>query len=89
MIKSIRMRWAGLAERIEDRTHTGFWRGNLMEKRPLRRPSGRCEGMIKINLQELGWGGIDWIDLAQNKDGWRELVNAAMNFGFRTILGIC
>jgi len=35
-----------------------------------------------MGLQEVGWGGMDWIDLAQNRDRWRALVNAAMNLRF-------
>jgi len=48
-------------------------------KRPLGRPRRRWEDSIKIDLQELGCGGMDWIELAQDKDRWRELVNAVMN----------
>jgi hypothetical protein len=42
-------------------------------------PKSRWEGNIKISLQEVGCGGIDWIELAQDRDRRRELVNAAMN----------
>jgi hypothetical protein len=48
-------------------------------KRPLGRPRCRWEGNIKMNDQEMGCGGMDWIDVAQNRDGWRTLVNAVMN----------
>jgi hypothetical protein len=49
-------------------------------KRPLGRPSCRWEDNIKINLQAVGWGGdMDWTDLAQNPDRWRELVNTVIN----------
>jgi len=44
-------------------------------KRPLRRPRHRWEDHIKIDLQEVGCGGIDWIELAQDRDKWRALVN--------------
>jgi hypothetical protein len=54
--------------------------GKPEEKRPLIRPRRRWEDNTKINLQEVGCGGIDWIELAQDRDRWRALVNGAMNF---------
>jgi hypothetical protein len=48
-------------------------------KRPLGRPRHRWEDDIRIDLREIGWGGIDWIDLAQDRDQWRAFVNTAMN----------
>ena len=48
-------------------------------KRPLGRPRRRWEDNIKIDLQEVGCGDIDWIDLAQDRERWRALVNAVMN----------
>ena len=48
-------------------------------KRPLGRPRRRWEDNIKIDLQEVKCGGMDWIDLAQGRDRWRALVNAGMN----------
>ena len=48
-------------------------------KRPPVRPSHRWEGNIKMDLQNVGLGGRDWIDLTQNRDRWRALVNAVMN----------
>jgi hypothetical protein len=50
-----------------------------MEKTPLGRPRHRWEYNIKMNLQEIGWGGMDWIDLAQDRDRWQKLVNAVMS----------
>ena len=56
----------------------------LVEKsegtRPLGRPRRRWEDNIKIDLEELGWGGVGWIDLADDRDKCRPLVNAVMNF---------
>ena len=48
-------------------------------KRPLGRPRRRWEDDIKMNLQEVGCGGMDWIELVQDRDGWLDLVNALMN----------
>jgi hypothetical protein len=49
-------------------------------RRPLGRPRRRWVDNIKMNLLEIGWGGVDWIGLAQDRDKWRALVNAVMNF---------
>jgi hypothetical protein len=49
-------------------------------KRPLGRSRRRWVDNIKIDLREIGWDGMDWIDLAQVRDQWRALVNTVMNF---------
>ena len=48
-------------------------------KRPLERPRHRWEDNIKMDLQEVGCGGMEWIQLAQDRDRWRALVNVVMN----------
>jgi hypothetical protein len=48
-------------------------------KRPLGRPRYSWVHNIKMDLKERGWGGVDWIDLAQDRDQWRALVNTVMN----------
>jgi hypothetical protein len=48
-------------------------------KKPVRKPRHRWVDNIKIDLREIGWDGMDWIDLAQDRDQWRALVNTAMN----------
>jgi hypothetical protein len=48
-------------------------------KRPLGRPRRRWVDNIKMNLREIGWDGMDWIDLAHDRDQWRALVNKVMN----------
>jgi len=53
---------------------------NSEGKRPLGRPRRRWQENIKIDLQEIGRGVMDWIELAQDRDRWRELVNAVMHF---------
>jgi hypothetical protein len=42
---------------------------------------------IKMDLLEIGWGGVDWIRLVQDRDKWRALVNAVLTFGFHEMLG--
>jgi hypothetical protein len=53
--------------------------GKPEEKRPLGRLRRKWEDNIRMDLREIGWGGVDWIDLAQNRDQWRALVNTVMN----------
>jgi hypothetical protein len=48
-------------------------------RRPLRRPRNGWVDNIKIDLSEIGWGGVDWIGLAHDRDKWGALVNAVMN----------
>ena len=57
-------------------TYTGFWWGKPEGKRPLGRPR---EDNIKMDLQDVGCRGLDWIELAQDRDRWRALVNAVKN----------
>ena len=53
--------------------------GKPVGKRPFGRPRSRWEDNIKMDLQEVGCGGMDWIDLAPDRERWRALVNAVMN----------
>jgi hypothetical protein len=48
-------------------------------KRPLGRPRRRWANNIKMDLREIGWDGVDWIDMAQDRDQWRALVNTVLN----------
>jgi hypothetical protein len=78
-IKSRRMRWVGIWHAWEGggdvyRVLVGKPEG----KRPLERPRRRWEDMIKMDPREAGWGGVEWIHLAQDRDRWA-LVNAVMN----------
>jgi hypothetical protein len=56
--------------------------GNPEGKKPLGRPRRRWEGNIKMDLQEVGCGDMDWIELARDRDRWRALVNVVMNLRF-------
>jgi hypothetical protein len=52
------------------------------EKRPLGRPRRRWDDRIRMDLKEIGLGGVDWIRLAQDRDRWRAVVSAVMNLRF-------
>jgi hypothetical protein len=58
--------------------HIGFWWEREV-KRPLRRPRRRWEDNIRMDVGEIEWGGMDWIDLAQDRDQWRALVITVIN----------
>jgi hypothetical protein len=53
--------------------------GKLDAKRPLRRPRRRWVDNIRMDFGEIGWGGVDWFGLAQDRDRWRALVNTVVN----------
>ena len=57
--------------------------GKSEGKRPLGKPRRRWEDNIKMDLQKVGGGGGDWMELAQDRDRWRELVSTVMNFRVR------
>jgi hypothetical protein len=80
VIRSRRLRWAGHVARMGERR--GAYRalvGKPERRRPLGRPRRTWEDNIKMDLREVGWGGMDWINLAQDRDRWRALVNAVIN----------
>ena len=75
------MRWAGHVARVWERR--GVYRvlaGRPEGKRPLGRRRRRWEDNIKMNFQEVGGGRGDWMELAQDRDGWRALVGTVRNF---------
>jgi len=69
--------------------YKGFWWGILRGKRPIGRPRHRWEDNIKMDLQEVECGGMDWIDLAHDKDKWRALLTAVMNLQAPLNVGNC
>jgi hypothetical protein len=80
MIKSRRMRWAGYVARMgATRNEYMVLVGRSERKRPLGRPRRRRVDNIKMHLREIVWDGMDWIELAQNRDQWRAVVNTVMN----------
>jgi hypothetical protein len=80
IMKSRRMRWAGHVARIGRKKNTyRILAGNPEGKRPLGRQRHRCVDNTKIDLGEIGWDGVDWIDVAQDRDQCRAFVNTVMN----------
>ena len=80
VIKSRRMRWAGHVARIDE--ERGLYRvlvGKPEGRRPLGRPRRRWVDSIRMDLQEVGYGYVDGIGLARDRDRWRMLVSAVMN----------
>jgi len=74
------MRWAGHVARLgEERVVYRVLAGKSKGRRPLGRPRHRCVDNIRIELQEVGCGYMDWIRLAQDRVKWRTLVSAVMN----------
>jgi hypothetical protein len=74
------MRWAGHVARIGE--GRGVYRvlvGKPVGRRPLGRPRRRWEDKIRMDLREVGFGCVDWMELAQDRDRWRALLSAVMN----------
>jgi murein endopeptidase len=80
IIESRRIRWAGHVTQMGEKG-TGYrvLVGKQERKRPLGRPRLRWVDNIKMDLREIGWGGVDWIDMAQDRGQWRVLVNMEMD----------
>jgi hypothetical protein len=80
IIKSRRMRWAGHVARIvEKRNAYRLLVGKPEGKRPLRRPRCRWVDNIRMDLGEVGWGDMDWIGLAKDRNRWIAVVNSVLS----------
>jgi hypothetical protein len=80
IIKSWRMRWAGYVARMGEKRNTyRLLVGKPEGKRPLGRPRHRWVDNIRMALGEVGYGDVDWIGLAQDRNRWRALVNSVLN----------
>jgi hypothetical protein len=81
IIKSRRMRWAGhVVGMVEKSNVYRLLVGKLTGKRPLGRPRRRWIDNIKMDLVQIVWGNVDWIGVAEDRDKWIAVMNAAMNF---------
>jgi hypothetical protein len=81
VIKARRMRWAWHVARMgEVRGAYNILVGRPEDRRPLGRSRHRSEDNIKMDLREIGFGDVDWVHLARDRDTWRALVNTVMNF---------
>jgi hypothetical protein len=79
MVKARRTRWAGHVERIgEKRNSYRLLVGKPEVRRPLGRPIRTWLDNIRMDLVEVGWGDVDWISLAQDRDRWRALMNSVL-----------
>ena len=72
------MRWAGHVARLEEGRSACILTGRPTGKRPLGRSRRRWEGNIRMDFEEIGINVRNWVDLAQDMDYWRALVNAAL-----------
>ena len=80
VIKSRRLRWAGHVARMEEgRSVFKILTGKPTGKRPLGRPRFRWEDNIRMDLEEIGISVGNWVDSAQDRNYWRDLVNVALN----------
>jgi hypothetical protein len=80
IMKVRRMRWAGHVARMGEKMNAyGLLVGKPEGRRPLGRPRRRWLYNIRIDLVEVGWGDVDWIGLAQDRDRWGALVNSVLS----------
>jgi hypothetical protein len=82
-IKSSKIKWARHIARMGE-----SWNAcRVLVGKPVGRPGCRWEDNIEINLWEIGWGGMDWIHVDNDRNQWRALVNTVTNLGFHKMSG--
>jgi hypothetical protein len=80
IIKSRKIRWAGhVARRRKKRNAYRILVGKPVGKRPLGRPRRMWVDNMKTDIREIEWDGVDWIDMAQDRDQWRAIVNTILD----------
>jgi hypothetical protein len=79
IIIEARMRWSGHVARMGEKRNMYRLVGKPKGRRPLGRPRHRWLDNIRMDLIEVGWGDVDWIGLAQDRDRWRALVKSVLN----------
>jgi hypothetical protein len=78
-MKSRRVRWTGHVTRTREKRMLGYLVGEPEGKRPLGRPRRRRVNNIKMDLIEIELDGVDWIDVAHDRNQWRDLLNTVLN----------
>jgi hypothetical protein len=80
IMKERRIRWSGhVAGMGEKRNAYRFFVGKREGRRPLARPRRRWVDNIRMDLVQVGWGDVDWIGVAEDRNRWRALVNSVLN----------
>jgi hypothetical protein len=87
-MKSRKMRLTGHVARMGDEKWVQYFAGKPEGKRPPGKPTRRWDNNNRIYLREIGWEGVDWIHVDQDKDQWQALVNTVMNLRVRKRRGI-
>jgi hypothetical protein len=74
-----RLRWVEIVESMGERSVQGLMGGKPEGRRPLGRSRHKWDDNIEMDLGEVGWGSVDWVDVAQARDRWRAFAKAVMN----------
>jgi hypothetical protein len=79
VIKSRRLKWTGYVAATGEVRYAYNLVGKTKGETPFGRPRGRGEDNIRMDLREMGWKSVDWMQVAQDRDQWRALVTTVMN----------